>query len=94
MLDDYFSSAEFLASREAGAAFDGTFISPLPTPSTPMGGGHPHFFTSTPSTPSAGGPSEFIMSTPLADSGVGLNYMSANSPHDADDEVFAEANGK
>ncbi|KAH8271985.1 hypothetical protein KR044_012813 [Drosophila immigrans] len=84
VLDDYFSSSEFLASMEAGAAFDGTsLVSPVTTPSTPLPGS---------------GPPQFMMgnSLPLADSGIGLNYAAGqgNNNGDGDDEVFAEpANG-
>ncbi|KAH8377140.1 hypothetical protein KR093_003685 [Drosophila rubida] len=84
VLDDYFSSSEFLASMEAGAAFDGTsLVSPVTTPSTPLPGA---------------GPPQFMMgnSLPLADSGIGLNYVAGqgNNNGDGDDEVFAEpANG-
>ncbi|XP_017154550.1 eukaryotic translation initiation factor 4E-binding protein Mextli isoform X2 [Drosophila miranda] len=77
VLDDYFSSSEFLASMEAGAAFDGTsLVSPVTTPSTPLPGA---------------GPPQFML--PLADSGIGLNYAasSANNNGDGDDEVFTEA---
>ncbi|XP_033172981.1 eukaryotic translation initiation factor 4E-binding protein Mextli isoform X2 [Drosophila mauritiana] len=43
VLDDYFSSSEFLASIEAGAAFDGTSL--VTTPSTPLpGAGPPQFW--------------------------------------------------
>ncbi|XP_022221509.2 eukaryotic translation initiation factor 4E-binding protein Mextli isoform X2 [Drosophila obscura] len=76
VLDDYFSSSEFLASMEAGAAFDGTsLVSPVTTPSTPLPGA---------------GPPQFML--PLADSGIGLNYAasSANNNGDGDDEVFAD----
>ncbi|XP_062128938.1 eukaryotic translation initiation factor 4E-binding protein Mextli isoform X3 [Drosophila sulfurigaster albostrigata] len=86
VLDDYFSSSEFLASIEAGAAFDGTsLVSPVTTPSTPLPGS---------------GPPQFMMGNPLplADSGIGLNYAAGqgNNNGDGDDEVFAEpvnANG-
>lgn len=85
VLDDYFSSSEFLASMEAGAAFDGTsLVSPVTTPSTPLPGS---------------GPPQFMMGNPLplADSGIGLNFAAGqgNNNGDGDDEVFAEptANG-
>ncbi|XP_034472003.1 eukaryotic translation initiation factor 4E-binding protein Mextli isoform X1 [Drosophila innubila] len=85
VLDDYFSSSEFLASMEAGAAFDGTsLVSPVTTPSTPLPGS---------------GPPQFMMGNPLplADSGIGLNYAAGqgNNNGEGDDEVFAEptANG-
>uniref|UniRef100_A0A034V520 K Homology domain-containing protein n=1 Tax=Bactrocera dorsalis TaxID=27457 RepID=A0A034V520_BACDO len=85
VLDDYFSSAEFLASVEAGAAFDGSIVSPITTPSTPMSA--PQFMMGTPLHAAA---------PPLADSGIGLNYMAVqgvnNSLHDGDDEVFADTN--
>nr|XP_036226177.1 eukaryotic translation initiation factor 4E-binding protein Mextli isoform X8 [Bactrocera oleae] len=85
VLDDYFSSAEFLASVEAGAAFDGSIVSPITTPSTPMSA--PQFMMGTPLHAAA---------PPLADSGIGLNYMAAqgvnSSVHDGDDEVFADTN--
>nr|XP_016945028.1 eukaryotic translation initiation factor 4E-binding protein Mextli isoform X2 [Drosophila suzukii] len=77
VLDDYFSSSEFLASIEAGAAFDGTsLVSPVTTPSTPLPGG---------------GPPQFLL--PGTDSGIGLNYAAssaANNNGEGDDEVFAE----
>uniref|UniRef100_A0A0K8W7D6 K Homology domain-containing protein n=1 Tax=Bactrocera latifrons TaxID=174628 RepID=A0A0K8W7D6_BACLA len=85
VLDDYFSSAEFLASVEAGAAFDGSIVSPITTPSTPMSA--PQFMMGTPLHAAA---------PPLADSGIGLNYMAVqgvnSSLHDGDDEVFADSN--
>ncbi|XP_013114361.1 eukaryotic translation initiation factor 4E-binding protein Mextli isoform X2 [Stomoxys calcitrans] len=83
VLDDYFSSAEFLASMEAGAAFDGSMTSPISTPTTPMTGA-PQFMMGTPlhATP------------PLAtDSGIGLNYISSansNNNQDGDDDVFVD----
>ncbi|XP_050740816.1 eukaryotic translation initiation factor 4E-binding protein Mextli isoform X3 [Drosophila biarmipes] len=77
VLDDYFSSSEFLASIEAGAAFDGTsLVSPVTTPSTPLPGG---------------GPPQFLL--PGTDSGIGLNYAASsatNNNGEGDDEVFAE----
>ncbi|XP_017855265.2 eukaryotic translation initiation factor 4E-binding protein Mextli isoform X1 [Drosophila busckii] len=83
VLDDYFSSSEFLASMEAGAAFDGTsLVSPVTTPSTPLPGA---------------GPPQFMMGNALpltvADSGIGLNYAAGqgNNNGDGDDEVFAES---
>ncbi|KAH8298239.1 hypothetical protein KR018_011855 [Drosophila ironensis] len=80
VLDDYFSSSEFLASIEAGAAFDGTsMVSPVTTPSTPLPGA---------------GPSLFML--PLADSGIGLNYAAssgANNNGEGEDEVFEASNG-
>lgn len=83
VLDDYFSSSEFLASIEAGAAFDGTsLVSPVTTPSTPLPGS---------------GPPQFMMGNPLplADSGIGLNYAAGqgNNNGDGDDEVFADPAG-
>ncbi|XP_011191487.1 eukaryotic translation initiation factor 4E-binding protein Mextli isoform X2 [Zeugodacus cucurbitae] len=85
VLDDYFSSAEFLASVEAGAAFDGSIVSPIATPSTPMTA--PQFMMGTPLHAAA---------PPLADSGIGLNYMAVqgvnSNVHDGDDEVFADTN--
>ncbi|XP_075153860.1 eukaryotic translation initiation factor mextil isoform X2 [Haematobia irritans] len=85
VLDDYFSSAEFLASMEAGAAFDGTMASPISTPTTPMTGA-PQFIMGTP----------LHTSSPLAtDSGIGLNYMSSansNNNQDGDDDVFVDGN--
>ncbi|XP_039494545.1 eukaryotic translation initiation factor 4E-binding protein Mextli isoform X5 [Drosophila santomea] len=77
VLDDYFSSSEFLASIEAGAAFDGTsLVSPVTTPSTPLPGA---------------GPPQFLL--PGTDSGIGLNYAASsatNNNGEGDDEVFAE----
>ncbi|XP_017006799.2 eukaryotic translation initiation factor 4E-binding protein Mextli isoform X3 [Drosophila takahashii] len=77
VLDDYFSSSEFLASIEAGAAFDGTsLVSPVTTPSTPLPGG---------------GPPQFLL--PGTDSGIGLNYAASsatNNNGEGDDEVFAD----
>lgn len=85
VLDDYFSSAEFLASVEAGANFDGSMASPISTPTTPMTG-PPQFAMATP----------LHAGSPLAtDSGIGLNYMSSvNSNHiqDIDDDVFVDGN--
>ncbi|XP_052853717.1 eukaryotic translation initiation factor 4E-binding protein Mextli isoform X2 [Drosophila gunungcola] len=79
VLDDYFSSSEFLASIEAGAAFDGTsLLSPVTTPSTPLPGA---------------GPPQFLL--PGTDSGIGLNYAAgsaANNNGEGDDEVFSEPN--
>ncbi|XP_073820786.1 eukaryotic translation initiation factor mextil isoform X6 [Musca autumnalis] len=77
VLDDYFSSAEFLASMEAGAAFDGSMTSPISTPTTPMTGA-PQFIMGTPLT---------------TDSGIGLNYMSTanNNNQDVDDDVFVDS---
>ncbi|XP_055852173.1 eukaryotic translation initiation factor 4E-binding protein Mextli isoform X2 [Episyrphus balteatus] len=83
VLDDYFSSNEFLASVEAGAAFDGSMVSPISTPSTPMGG-PPQFIMGTP----------LQMAPPLADSGIGLNYMAgqiSNTMAEGDDDVFVDA---
>ncbi|CAD7080085.1 unnamed protein product [Hermetia illucens] len=82
VLDDYFSSNEFLASFEAGAAFDGssTLLSSSTTPTTPL---------SAPFIPSA----HPLVSSPFADSGIGLNYMAShgiansNIP-EGDDDVF------
>ncbi|XP_055915793.1 eukaryotic translation initiation factor 4E-binding protein Mextli isoform X2 [Eupeodes corollae] len=82
VLDDYFSSNEFLASVEAGAAFDGSMVSPISTPSTPMG--PPQFVMGTP----------LQMAPPLADSGIGLNYMAgqiSNTMAEGDDDVFVDA---
>lgn len=78
VLDDYFSSAEFLASIEAGAAFDGSMVSPISTPTTPMTGA-PQFVMGTPLA---------------TDSGIGLNYMSSanNNNQDGDDDVFVDGN--
>lgn len=79
VLDDYFSSAEFLASMEAGAAFDGSMASPISTPTTPMTGA-PQFIMGTPLA---------------TDSGIGLNYMSSsnsNNNQDGDDDVFVDGN--
>ncbi|XP_043641014.1 eukaryotic translation initiation factor 4E-binding protein Mextli isoform X2 [Drosophila teissieri] len=77
VLDDYFSSSEFLASIEAGAAFDGTsLVSPVTTPSTPLPGA---------------GPPQFLL--PGTDSGIGLNYAASSATNnncEGDDEVFAE----
>lgn len=83
VLDDYFSSAEFLASVEVGANFEGsTLMSPISTPTTPLNA--PRFTMGTPL---------HAVNTPLADSGIGLNYMtatpSANNMHDGDDDVFS-----
>ncbi|XP_030383022.1 eukaryotic translation initiation factor 4E-binding protein Mextli isoform X2 [Scaptodrosophila lebanonensis] len=88
VLDDYFSSSEFLASMEAGAAFDGnSMVSPVTTPSTPLpGAGQPQFVV-------VGGNPLRTAGTPLADSGVSLNYVFAPAYNngDGDDEVFADA---
>ncbi|KAL9926332.1 eukaryotic translation initiation factor 4E-binding protein Mextli isoform X1 [Glossina fuscipes] len=90
VLDDYFSSAEFLASLEAGAAFDGSLVSPITTPSATMTAA-PQFAVSTPLQ---------NMASPLnADSGIGLNLMTptiannnSNSNAEGDDDVFIEGN--
>ncbi|XP_055371855.1 eukaryotic translation initiation factor 4E-binding protein Mextli isoform X2 [Condylostylus longicornis] len=88
VLDDYFSSNEFLASVEAGAAFDNVMINSTSTPTTPLTGG-PTFAPQS---------HQLISSTPFADSGIGLNYMagqiSGNSYVEGDDDVFIiEENG-
>lgn len=77
VLDDYFSSNEFLASVEAGAAFDGSMLNSTSTPTTPM---------AAPFTPS----SHQLISSPFADSGIGLNYMAGqiSNPVEGDDDVF------
>ncbi|KAM7352159.1 eukaryotic translation initiation factor mextil isoform 2-T2 [Cochliomyia hominivorax] len=75
VLDDHFSSAEFLASMEAGAAFDS---SPISTPTTPMTG-TPQFAMANP----------LHAASPMAtDSGIGLNYINSNNNQDNDDDVF------
>lgn len=77
VLDDYFSSSEFLASIEAGAAFDGTsLVSPVTTPSTPLPGA---------------GPPQFML--PLADSGIGLNYAANNNGEGDDEVFAEPSNG-
>ncbi|KAH8366702.1 hypothetical protein KR200_008546 [Drosophila serrata] len=77
VLDDYFSSSEFLASMEAGAAFDGTsLVSPVTTPSTPLPGA---------------GPPQFML--PLADSGIGLNYSANNNGEGDDEVFAEPSNG-
>nr|XP_017025803.1 eukaryotic translation initiation factor 4E-binding protein Mextli isoform X2 [Drosophila kikkawai] len=77
VLDDYFSSSEFLASMEAGAAFDGTsLVSPVTTPSTPLPGA---------------GPPQFML--PLADSGIGLNYAANNNGEGDDEVFAEPSNG-
>ncbi|KAH8249404.1 hypothetical protein KR032_009393 [Drosophila birchii] len=77
VLDDYFSSSEFLASMEAGAAFDGTsLVSPVTTPSTPLPGA---------------GPPQFML--PLADSGIGLNYSANNNGDGDDEVFTEPTNG-
>lgn len=85
VLDDHFSSAEFLASIEAGQAFDGSMASPISTPTTPMTGA-PQFAMGTP----------LHAASPLAtDSGIGLNYMSSvnnNNNQEIDDDVFVDSN--
>uniref|UniRef100_D3TP11 Hypothetical conserved protein n=1 Tax=Glossina morsitans morsitans TaxID=37546 RepID=D3TP11_GLOMM len=90
VLDDYFSSAEFLASLEAGAAFDGSLVSPISTPSATMTAA-PQFAAST--------PLQNVASPLNADSGIGLNFMSptiannnSNSNAEGDDDVFTEGN--
>lgn len=88
-MDDYFSSNEFLASFEAGAAFDGssTLLSSSTTPTTPL---------SAPFIPSA----HPLVSSPFADSGIGLNYMAShgiansNIPEGDDDVFIVEPSGK
>lgn len=82
VLDDHFSSDNFLASMEAGAAFD---ASPISTPTTPMTGA-PQFAMGNP----------LHAASPLAtDSGIGLNYMSSvnsNNNQDIEDDVFVDSN--
>lgn len=81
VLDDYFSSNEFLASVEAGASFDGTgMINSTSTPTTPL---------APPFVPA----SHQLISSPFADSGIGLNYMashgiSSSNMIEGDDDVF------
>lgn len=88
VLDDYFSSNEFLQTAEASAAFDGMMNST----------------SSTSSTPNASVPlsHQLNSSSPFADSGIGLNMMSTSSTSrllnnnsvDVDDDVFIVENGK
>uniref|UniRef100_A0A0K8TRM4 Putative gata zinc finger domain-containing protein 7-like isoform x4 n=1 Tax=Tabanus bromius TaxID=304241 RepID=A0A0K8TRM4_TABBR len=81
VLDDYFSSNEFLASVEAGASFDGsTMMNSTSTPTTPMA---QQFVPQ----------SHQLISSPFADSGIGLNYMASHgisnsNMAEGDDDVF------
>ncbi|XP_059618575.1 eukaryotic translation initiation factor 4E-binding protein Mextli isoform X2 [Phlebotomus argentipes] len=93
VLDDYFSSSEFLASVDVGLA--GTFEAQIPSysqgsgsvPSTPL---NPYAPPVVPVSHQLGG-----STSPFADSGIGLNLLVASgSPGnglsiDADDDVFA-----
>ncbi|XP_037960458.1 eukaryotic translation initiation factor 4E-binding protein Mextli [Teleopsis dalmanni] len=86
VLDDYFSSADFLASFEEGVISDGTLVSPIVTPGTPIGA--PQF--------TLGNTSQHGPQAQLVDGGVKYNYMLgqlSNNVHEGDDEVFTSANG-
>ncbi|KAJ6649778.1 Eukaryotic translation initiation factor 4E-binding protein Mextli, partial [Pseudolycoriella hygida] len=83
VLDDYFSSNEFLQTAEASAAYEGMMNST----------------SSTSSTPTMAAPAviplshQLNSSSPFADSGIGLNMMSSarllnNNSVDIDDDVF------
>lgn len=96
MLEDYFSSNEFLASVEMGALYDGSSVT---TPTTPMSSMPPQFI------PAA---HQLNSSSPFADSGIGLNIMASSTPtggvrtanannhnlDDVDDDVFIVENSK
>lgn len=89
VLDDYFSSNEFLASVEAGAAFEAsthmnTSIGSLGSVSATI---HPASH-------------QLISASPFVDSGIGLNMMGSsssgtinNNSIDVDDDVFIVENG-
>lgn len=89
VLDDYFSSNEFLQTAEASAAYEGMMNSTSSTSSTP-----------TMATPTVIPISHQLnSSSPFADSGIGLNMMSStrllnNNSVDIDDDVFIVENGK
>ncbi len=89
VLDDYFSSNEFLQTAEASAAYDG-MMSTSSSTSTP---------TMTAPVPIS---HQLNSSSPFADSGIGLNMMSSssissrllnNNSVDIDDDVFIVENG-
>uniref|UniRef100_A0A1L8DR40 Putative eukaryotic translation initiation factor 4e-binding protein mextli n=1 Tax=Nyssomyia neivai TaxID=330878 RepID=A0A1L8DR40_9DIPT len=92
VLDDYFSSSEFLASIDAGGSFDATIPSYShqggSVPSTPL---NPFAPPVVPVAHQLGG-----TTSPFADSGIGLNLLAqsaSGSPGnglsiDADDDVF------
>jgi len=90
VLDDYFSSNEFLQTAEASAAYDGMINSTSSTSSTPT-------MTAPAIIPIS---HQLNSSSPFADSGIGLNMMSAtqrllnNNSVDIDDDVFIVENGK
>lgn len=92
VLDDYFSSNEFLQTVEASAAYDGMMNSTSSTSSTPT-------MTAPPMIPIS---HQLNSSSPFADSGIGLNMMASatsrmlnnNNSVDIDDDVFIVENGK
>ncbi|XP_037047723.1 eukaryotic translation initiation factor 4E-binding protein Mextli isoform X1 [Bradysia coprophila] len=84
VLDDYFSSNEFLQTAEASAALDGSMNSTASTPT----------MTAPASIPLS---HQLNSSSPFADSGIGLNMMSSsrllnNNSVDIDDDVFIVEN--
>lgn len=90
VLDDYFSSNEFLQTAEASAAYDGMMNSTSSTASTPT-------MTAPAVIPIS---HQLNSSSPFADSGIGLNMMSSvttrllnNNSVDIDDDVFIVENG-
>lgn len=90
VLDDYFSSNEFLQTAEASAAYDGMLNSVSSTASTPT-------MTAPAVIPIS---HQLNSSSPFADSGIGLNMMSSvttrllnNNSVDIDDDVFIVENG-
>lgn len=89
VLDDYFSSNEFLQTAEASAAYDGMLNSTSSTSSTPT-------MTAPAIIPIS---HQLNSSSPFADSGIGLNMMSSvttrslnNNSVDIDDDVFIVEN--
>lgn len=91
VLDDYFSSNEFLQTAEASAAYDGMLNSTSSTSSAPT-------ITAPAIIPVS---HQLNSSHPFADSGIGLNMMSSatqrllnNNSVDIDDDVFIVENGK
>lgn len=86
VLDDYFSSNEFLQTAEASAALEGSMNSTASTPT----------LTAPPAIPIS---HQLNSSSPFADSGIGLNMMASSrllnsNSLDIDDDVFIVENGK
>ena len=94
MLDDYFSSNDFLASVEAGSTtLDGNMTSTnsftASSPAVALSPTAPRF---------AAQPYQLTSASQCADSGIGLNYMagqiSGSGTAEGDDDVFIiEENG-